>query len=65
MRFTFLEGNPLTDLSVLPSAMAKKDVEGDQRFAPYWRLYLSTDKLPDTAKAQVAELEKLGVRINK
>lgn len=64
LRFTFLEGNPLTDLSVLV-AMAKKDVEGDQRFAPYWRLYLSTDKLPEAAKAQVAELEKLGVRINK
>lgn len=63
LRFTFLEGNPLTDLSVLV-AMAQKDVEGDQRFAPYWRLYLDVDKLPETGKAQVEELTKLGVRIN-
>jgi hypothetical protein len=64
LRFTFLEGNPLTDLAVLVD-MSKKDVEGDQRFAPYWRLYLDVGKLPEAAKAQVDELVKLGVRVNK
>jgi Leucine-rich repeat (LRR) protein len=63
LRYTFLEGNPLKDLSVLVE-MARKDVEGDQRFAPYWFLYLDVDGLPDAAKGQVEELRKLGVRVN-
>ena len=63
LRYTFLEGNPLKDLSVLVE-MARKDVEGDQRFAPYWFLYLDVDSLPDAAKQQVEELKKIGVRVN-
>ena len=63
LRYTFLEGNPLSDLGPLV-AMAKKDTEGEQRFAPYWRVYLDADKLPDPAKAQLEELKKLGVRVN-
>ena len=63
LRYTFLEGNPLEDLSPLVE-MARADVEGDKRFAPYWFLYLDVDSLPDAAKAQVDELKKLGVRVN-
>ncbi|RLS54203.1 MAG: leucine-rich repeat domain-containing protein [Planctomycetota bacterium] len=63
LRYTFLEGNPLQDLAPL-IAMAQKDIAGEQRFAPYWRLYLDAEKLPEPAKAQVAELAKLGVRVN-
>ncbi len=63
LRYTFLQGNPLQDLSPLVE-MAKKDVDGEKRFAPYWFLYLDADSLPDAAKAQVAELESLGVRVN-
>jgi hypothetical protein len=45
--------------------MARKDVEGEQRFAPYWFLYLDVDALPEAAKQQVEELKKLGVRVNR
>jgi hypothetical protein len=58
-----LEGNPLKDLAPLVE-MARADVEGEQRFAPYWFLYLDVESLPDPAKQQVEELRKLGVRIN-
>jgi internalin A len=63
LRFTFLNGNPLQDLAPLVE-MAKKDVAGEQRFAPYWRLYLDVEPLPDPAKAQVEELKSIGVRVN-
>lgn len=63
LRYTFLEGNPLEDLSTLIE-MARADVEGDKRFAPYWFLYLDVDSLPDAAQAQVEELKELGVRVN-
>jgi internalin A len=57
-----LEGNKVTDLSVLV-AMAKKDFEGQKRFAPFWRIYLKGNPLPDAAKAQIEELKKYGGRI--
>jgi len=63
LRFTFLNGNPLGDLAPLVE-MAKNDVEGEQRFAPYWNLYLDADKLSDSAKGQVEQLKQLGVRVN-
>jgi hypothetical protein len=44
--------------------MAKNDVEGPQRFAPYWMLFLDVDALPEAARPQVEELRKLGVRVN-
>ena len=64
LRFTFLEGNPLNDLGPLVD-MAQKDISGEQRFAPYWFLYLDVEPLPATAKPQVEQLQKLGVRINR
>jgi Leucine-rich repeat (LRR) protein len=63
LKFTFLNGNPITDLTPLVT-MAKKDVEGPQRFAPYWMLFLDVEALPEAARPQVEELRKLGVRVN-
>jgi len=64
LRFTMIRNNDVKDLSVLVS-MAKKDGEGEKRFAPYWRLYLKGNPF-DQAKtdAQVAELKKHNVRIS-
>src|SRR5690606_24348388 len=64
LRYTFLEGNPLKDLSPLVE-MARKDAEGEQRFAPYWNLYLDLESLPEEAKQQVEQLKEIGVRINR
>ena len=44
-------------------SMAKKDFEGQKRFAPFWRIYLKGNPLSDAAKAQVEELKKYGGRI--
>jgi hypothetical protein len=62
-RITDANGNPITDLTPLVT-MAKSDVEGPQRFAPYWMLFLDVDTLPEPARPQVEELRKLGVRVN-
>lgn len=59
----FLHGNKITDLSVLV-AMAKKDFEGQKRFAPFWKVYLGENPLSDAAKTtQIEELKKYGVRV--
>ena len=63
LRFTFISGNQIADLAPLLAA-AKADVAGQQRFAPYWKLYLTENPLSDAAKAQVEELKKLGVRVD-
>lgn len=63
LHFTFLQGNPIQDLSPLVE-MARKDVEGPNRFARFWFLYLDEEGSEEHQK-QVAELKKLGVRINK
>ena len=52
LRYTMLEGNKVTDLGVLV-AMAKKDAEGDRRFAPYWFLYLKGNPLTETVEQYV------------
>ena len=62
LRYTFLERNQITELGTLVE-MAKKDTAGERRFAPYWRLYLAGNPLNETGKAQLAELKKLGVRV--
>ncbi|MEW4489772.1 leucine-rich repeat domain-containing protein [Thalassoglobus sp. JC818] len=62
LHLTMIEGNPIENLSVFVR-MARKDVNGERRFAPYWNLYLDVDPLPDQAKKQVERLKKLGVRI--
>jgi hypothetical protein len=44
--------------------MAKKDVEGSRRFAPFWNIYLDGNPLSDDATKQIEELKQLGVRIH-
>jgi len=57
-RFLFLHGNKITDLAPLVAA-AKKDFEGQKRFAPFWRLYVGENPLSDAAKgAQIDEIKK-------
>ena len=64
LRYTFLEGNKVTDLGPLVT-MAQKDAKGDRRFAPYWNLYVSGNPLSDAAKGgQIAALKKVGVRVD-
>ena len=54
LSYLSLEGNPVSDLAPLVS-VAKKDAEGEKRFAPYLSVYLTPG--PGSA-AQVAELKK-------
>lgn len=63
LTFTFLQGNQITDIRSLLE-MARKDAEGDQRFAPYWRLYLAENPLDDESFALLEELRSIGVRLN-
>lgn len=63
LTFTFLQGNRITDISPLVE-MARKDAEGDQRFAPYWKLYLAENPLNGDSKAMLEELRGIGVRLN-
>ena len=64
LRYTMLQGNKVTDLAPLV-AMAKKDAQGDLRFAPYWYLYLKGNPLTETAaKQQIAELKSYKVRVD-
>ena len=63
LRWTFLQKNKIKDVGPL-AAMAKKDAEGDKRFAPFWNLYLGGNPLNDASKKQhLAELKKHGVRL--
>ena len=63
LRFLFLGNNKVADLSVLV-AMAKKDSEGEKRFAPFWRIYLAGNPLSDAAKnTQVPVLTSYGGRV--
>jgi internalin A len=64
LRHTMLQGNKVTDLETLVT-MAKKDAEGDRRFAPYWFLYLKGNPLTETAvKQQVTALKSYNVRVD-
>jgi internalin A len=59
-RYLFLDNNKITDLSVLVEA-AKKDFEGQKRFAPFWQLYVGNNPLSDEAKTkQLPEIKKYG-----
>jgi internalin A len=58
-KYLFLNGNKITDLSVL-AADAKKDYEGQKRFAPFWQIWVGDNPLSDAAKAQLEEIKKYG-----
>ena len=55
MNFLFLFGNKRTGIADLV-AMAKKDREGEDRFARYWYVSLGGNPLTEAAKAQIEEL---------
>jgi Leucine-rich repeat (LRR) protein len=59
-KYLFINDNKITDLAPLAEA-AKKDFEGQKRFAPFWRLYVGNNPLSEAAKgAQLAEITKYG-----
>ncbi len=63
LRMLLLENNKLTDLAPFVAA-AKADADGDKRFAPFLRLYLTGNPLSDAAKtAQFEALKSVGVKI--
>jgi Leucine-rich repeat (LRR) protein len=59
--YLFLEGNRIGDLTPLVE-MARKDTEGERRFAPYLNLYLKGNPVK---RSQVTKLESYGVRVNR
>jgi internalin A len=64
LKFLDLQNNQIADLSTLV-AMAKKDREGDNRFALFWRLYLSGNPFSNDAKTkQMEQLKELGGRVD-
>ena len=63
LRYLLINNNKIADLNVLVE-MAKKDSEGQKRFAPFWRIYTDGNPLSDGAKGQLDALKGLGARIN-
>jgi len=62
-KYLFLQKTKVTDLKPLVE-MAEKDAAGDQRFAPFWRIYLAGAPLSDEAKTKQAEqIRKAGGRV--
>ena len=62
LMYLAIEKNQISDLSTLVK-MAEKDAAGDQRFSPFWRIYLADNPLSDDAKAQLEKIKELGGRI--
>ena len=61
--YLFLDNNKITNIAPLV-AMAKKDVQTDKRFAPFWRVYLTGNPLSASAEeAQIAQLKSFGSRV--
>jgi len=58
--YLFLENNKVRDLTPLVN-MAKKDFEGEKRFAPFLNLYIKGNS---TKGGQKAKLKEFGVRLN-
>jgi S-ribosylhomocysteine lyase LuxS involved in autoinducer biosynthesis len=63
VRMLLLEKNKITDLAPLVAA-AKADADGEKRFAPFLRLYLTGNPLSDAAKTQqIDALKAAGVKV--
>ena len=62
LKYLFINDNKVTDLAVLVE-MAKADSEGQKRFSPFWKIYVSGNPLADGANAQLETLKSLGARI--
>ena len=65
LRYTFLQNNEIDNVAPLVD-MAQRDVDGEQRFAPYWHLYLGNNPVGnDTQQKHIDKLVSLGVRVNR
>ena len=62
LKYLVIEKNQISDVSPLLE-MAKKDAEGEQRFAPFWRLYVANNPLSDESKEHLDKIKKLGGRV--
>ncbi len=63
LNFLVLTDNRIADLGTLVE-MAEKDHQGEMRFAPFWRLFLSGNPLSEEAKTkQISQLKEWGARI--
>jgi internalin A len=58
----FLEDNRISDLAPLYD-MAKKDHDGEKRFAPFINLYLKGNPLKASARTQLNGLKDFGARV--
>ena len=64
LKYLAIEKNEITDLTVLVQ-MAEKDAEGEQRFAPFWRIYVAGNPLSEKANSeQLERLKELGGRVS-
>ncbi len=64
LRLLLLEDNRLRNLEPLVE-MARKDSEGERRFAPFLRLYVKGNRLDGKqAQAQLEQLRGFGVKVN-
>jgi internalin A len=64
LNWTFLQGNQIRNIAPLVT-MAQQDAAGEQRFAPFWNLYLGDNPVPeDVRDGQYEALRQAGVRLN-
>ncbi len=63
IRYLILNNNQIKNLEPLIT-ICKKDFEGEKKFSPYLRLYLSGNPMePQAATKQITQLKSFGVRI--
>lgn len=58
----YLSDNKIQNLEPLLE-MFRKDLEGEKRFAPYARIYLSGNPLDDQGRRQLETMKELGLRV--
>ena len=63
LKYLLLTGNEVVDLSVLVE-MAAADSDGQKRFSPFWKIYVSNNPLGRDTKKQLNQLRNLGARIH-
>jgi len=63
LRYLLLDENKIEDLGVLVE-MARKDAQGQKRFAPFWNIYLADNPLTGKTRGQIRDLQKLGGRVH-
>jgi internalin A len=63
LRYLMLDNTEVADLTVLVE-MAQQDAEGEKRFAPFIRIYLTGNPLSEAARgAQLEQLRQFGCRV--